>query len=155
VIRRAGPLGRASANGQPVPHWNGGPWWTRTTDLALIRGALSPPELRAHGASRVYSVAGRPGNRAAPAYRPSMYESKHELQPLAERHRVHGEGGVDVVLLGPERLGLPEADAPQLGLDRVDPAPNLRGIRAFGRHDGLRLRHAGRLPVELAPDGGQ
>src|SRR5438876_6411650 len=26
----------------------GGPSWTRTTDLTLIRGALSPPELRAH-----------------------------------------------------------------------------------------------------------
>src|SRR2546428_9798247 len=30
----------------------GGPSWTRTTDLTLIRGALSPPELRAHSAAR-------------------------------------------------------------------------------------------------------
>jgi hypothetical protein len=30
------------------PEGYGGPSWTRTTDLTLIRGALSPPELRAH-----------------------------------------------------------------------------------------------------------
>ncbi len=44
----------------------GGPSWTRTTDLTLIRGALSPPELRAHATRkrhRQYSHRARIGSR--------------------------------------------------------------------------------------------